>query len=157
MKLHELVSTPGAKTARTRKGRGESSGKGKTSGKGNKGQKSRTGHKHRPLFEGGQMPLIRRIPKRGFVNRRRIEFDALNIGEIAGLVSGDITAESLMAVSRISGKKPLKILGGGEISEARTVVADAFTKTAKEKIEKAGGTCRLAGAAESGDAPAEEA
>jgi large subunit ribosomal protein L15 len=157
MKLHELVSTPGAKTARTRKGRGESSGKGKTSGKGNKGQKSRTGHKHRPLFEGGQMPLIRRIPKRGFTNARRIEFEAVNIGEAVKVVKeGDITAESLKAVSRISGKAPLKILGGGEIAEARTVVADAFSASAKEKIEKAGGTCRLAGVAASGEKTAPE-
>ena len=152
-----LPGSPGAKTARTRKGRGESSGKGKTSGKGNKGQKSRTGHKHRPLFEGGQMPLIRRIPKRGFTNARRIGFEAINIGEAVKVVKeGDITPATLKAVSRISGKAPLKILGGGEISETRTVVADAFSKTAKEKIEKAGGTCRIAGVAASDEKAAPE-
>jgi large subunit ribosomal protein L15 len=145
MKLHELKPVPGSRTARTRKGRGESSGKGKTSGKGNKGQMSRTGHKHKPLFEGGQMKLIRRIPKRGFTNRRRVEYDALNIGDLLKIVSGDITVESLKAISRIDGKSPLKILGGGDVTEARLVVADAFSATARAKIEAAGGTCRLTG------------
>lgn len=143
MKLHELKATPGSRTTRTRKGRGESSGKGKTSGKGHKGQKSRTGHKHKPLFEGGQMRLIRRIPKRGFTNTRRVEFDALNIGELVKLIQGDITVEALKAISRIDGKAPLKILGGGEVTEARTVVAHAFSATAKSKIEAAGGTCTV--------------
>lgn len=145
MKLHELHPVPGSRTVRTRKGRGESSGKGKTCGKGNKGQMSRSGHKRKPLFEGGQMTLVRRVPKRGFTNRRRCEFEALNIGDLVKIVTGDITVESLKAVSRIDGKSPLKILGGGEVTEARLVVADAFSATARAKIEAAGGTCRLTG------------
>ena len=91
MNLHELKNTAGAKKRRVRVGRGESSGLGRTSGKGNKGQMSRTGHKHKPLFEGGQMKLIRRIPKRGFTSPNRTEYAALNIGEIVKIVDGDIT------------------------------------------------------------------
>ena len=83
MNLHSLKNTRGAKKRRMRVGRGESSGKGRTSGKGNKGQMSRTRHKHKPLFEGGQMKLIRRIPKRGFTSPNRVEYAALNIGELA--------------------------------------------------------------------------
>ncbi|MDR0993109.1 MAG: 50S ribosomal protein L15 [Verrucomicrobiota bacterium] len=143
MNLHELKNNKGAKKRRTRVGRGESSGKGRTSGKGNKGQMSRTGHKHRALFEGGQMPLIRRIPKRGFTSPNRVEYAALNIGELVKSISGDITPETLVNAGRVSGKSPIKILGGGEISEARTVKAHAFSATAKSKIEAAGGTCEV--------------
>ena len=117
MNLHSLKNTRGAKKRRMRVGRGESSGKGRTSGKGNKGQMSRTGHKHKPLFEGGQMKLIRRIPKRGF------------------------TPAALVAAGRIGPKSLVKILGGGEVGGARKVVAHAFSASAKAKIEQAGGTC----------------
>jgi large subunit ribosomal protein L15 len=141
MNLHTLKNTPGAKKSRMRVGRGESSGKGRTSGKGNKGQMSRTGHKHRALFEGGQMPLIRRVPKRGFTSPNRVAYDALNIGALMQTLSGDITPEALVKAGRVDGKSPIKILSGGEVTEARTVKAHAFSAAAKAKIEQAGGTC----------------
>ena len=143
MNLHSLKNTPGAKKRRMRVGRGESSGKGRTSGKGNKGQMSRTGHKHKPLFEGGQMPLIRRVPKRGFTSPNRVEYDALNIGELAKTLAGDITPEALKKAGRVDGKNPVKILAGGELTEARTVKAHAFSAAARAKIEQAGGTCEV--------------
>lgn len=143
MNLHSMKNTRGARKSRTRVGRGESSGKGRTSGKGNKGQMSRSGHKHKPLFEGGQMRLIRKIPKRGFTSPNRVEYAALNIGELAKSVSGDITPETLVKAGRISKKSLIKILGQGEISEARTVKAHAFSATARAKIEQAGGTCEV--------------
>ena len=141
MNLHSLKNTRGAKTRRMRVGRGESSGKGRTSGKGNKGQMSRTGHKHKPLFEGGQMKLIRRIPKRGFTSPNRVAYAALNIGEVAALLSGDITPAALVAAGRIGAKSRLKILAGGDVTGARKVAAHAFSAAAKAKIEQAGGTC----------------
>lgn len=141
MNLHSLKNTRGAKKRRMRVGRGESSGKGRTSGKGNKGQMSRTGHKHKPLFEGGQMKLIRRIPKRGFTSPNRVEYAALNIGELAKILPGDITPAALVAAGRVGPKSLIKILGGGEIAGARKVAAHAFSATAKAKIEQAGGSC----------------
>ena len=143
MNLHSLKNTRGAKKRRMRVGRGESSGKGRTSGKGNKGQMSRTGHKHKPLFEGGQMKLIRRVPKRGFTSPNRVAYDALNIGELVKTIAGDITPESLVQAGRVDGKSPIKILSGGEIREARTVKAQAFSAAARAKIEEAGGTCEV--------------
>ena len=143
MNLHSLTSTPGARKRRMRVGRGESSGKGRTSGKGNKGQMSRTGHKHKPLFEGGQMKLIRRIPKRGFTSPNRVEYAALNIGELAKILPGDIAPEALVAAGRIGPKSLVKILGGGDVSGARKVKAHAFSASAKAKIEQAGGTCEV--------------
>lgn len=143
MNLHSLKNTAGAKKSRMRVGRGESSGKGRTAGKGNKGQMSRTGHKHKPLFEGGQMRLIRRVPKRGFTSPNRIVYDALNIGELVKSISGEITPESLVNIGRVDGKTPIKILAGGEVTEARTVKAHAFSAAAKAKIEQAGGTCEV--------------
>ncbi len=143
MNLHSLKNTPGAKKRRMRVGRGESSGKGRTAGKGNKGQMSRTGHKHKPLFEGGQMPLIRRVPKRGFTSPNRVDYAALNIGELFKLLPGAITPEALVAAGRVSPKSRIKILGGGDIAEARQVKAHAFSATAKAKIEQAGGSCEV--------------
>ena len=143
MNLHTLKNTRGAKKSRMRVGRGESSGKGRTSGKGNKGQMSRTGHKHKPLFEGGQMKLIRRVPKRGFTSLNRVEYAALNIGEISELLPGDITPEALVKAGRVGAKSLIKILSGGEIAGARTVKAHAFSAAAKAKIEQAGGTCEV--------------
>ncbi|MDY0145034.1 MAG: 50S ribosomal protein L15 [Kiritimatiellia bacterium] len=143
MNLHTLSNTPGAKTRRKRVGRGESSGQGRTAGKGNKGQMSRSGHKRKAHFEGGQMPLIRRVPKRGFTSPNRVSYDALNIGELVLSIKGDITPEALIKAGRVDGKSPIKILSGGEISEARTVKAHAFSAAAKAKIEQAGGTCDI--------------
>lgn len=144
MNLHSLKNTPGARKRRMRVGRGESSGKGKTSGKGHKGQMSRTGHKHRPVFEGGQMPLIRRIPKRGFTSPNRVEYAGVNIGEAINVVSGgEISPETLSAVGRVSAKAKIKILGVGEVTSAVTVKAHAFSASAKAKIEAAGGRCEV--------------
>ena len=141
MNLHSMKNTRGAKKSRMRVGRGESSGKGRTSGKGNKGQMSRTGHKHKPLFEGGQMKLIRRIPKRGFTSPNRVEYAALNIGELTTILPGDITPEALVAAGRVGSKSLIKILSGGDVVGARKVRAHAFSAAAKAKIEQAGGTC----------------
>ena len=143
MNLHTLKNTRGAKKTRRRVGRGESSGAGRTAGKGNKGQMSRTGHKHKPLFEGGQMKLIRRIPKRGFTSPNRVEYAALNIGELAKILPGDITPEALVAAGRVGAKSLIKILGGGDVAGARKVMAHAFSVTAKAKIEQAGGSCEV--------------
>ena len=152
MKLNDLKNVKGARTARMRVGRGESSGKGRTSGKGNKGQMSRTGHKHKPLFEGGQMKLIRRIPKRGFKSPNRVEYAALNIGELAETMT-EITPETLAAAGRVSKKDLVKILGGGEVKAACTVKAHAFSASAKAKIEAAGGTCEVLSAAKKSEKP----
>ena len=141
MNLHSLKNNSGAKKRRMRVGRGESSGKGRTSGKGNKGQMSRTGHKHKPLFEGGQMKLIRRIPKRGFTSPNRVEYAALNVGELMKILPGDVTPEALVAAGRVGPKSLIKVLGGGDVSGARKVAAHAFSATAKAKIEQAGGSC----------------
>lgn len=143
MNLHSLKNTPGAKKRRMRVGRGDGSGKGGTSGRGHKGQMARSGHNRRPLFEGGQMPLIRRVPKRGFTSPNRVSYNAINVGEAVKIVSGDITPEALRQAGRVDGKKPIKILSGGEITEARTFKAHAFSAAAKAKIEQAGGTCEL--------------
>lgn len=160
MKLHELKNVKGAKSARMRVGRGESSGKGRTSGKGNKGQMSRTGHKHKPLFEGGQMKLIRRIPKRGFKSPNRVEYSAVNVGDLCDLVQGDVTPAALFEAGRIGKNDLVKILGNGEITEARKVSAHAFSASAKAKIEAAGGSCEVLSAHPAKvivEAPAEEA
>ena len=141
MNLQTLKNTRGAKKSRRRVGQGESSGSGRTSGKGNKGQMSRTGHKHKPLFEGGQMKLIRRIPKRGFTSPNRVEYAALNIGELAKILPGDITPAALVAAGRVGAKSLIKVLGGGDVGGARKVAAHAFSATAKAKIEQAGGSC----------------
>lgn len=141
MNLHTLKNSSGAKKRRMRVGRGESSGKGRTAGKGNKGQMSRTGHKHKPLFEGGQMKLIRRIPKRGFTSQNRVAYAALNIGELLKILPGDVTPAALVAAGRVGPKSLIKILGGGEVAGARKVQAHAFSAAAKAKIEQAGGTC----------------
>lgn len=143
MNLHSLKNTRGAKKRRMRVGRGESSGKGRTSGKGNKGQMSRTGHKHKPLFEGGQMKLIRRIPKRGFTSPNRVEYAALNVGELMKILPGNVTPEALVAAGRVGPKSLIKVLGGGDVSGARKVAAHAFSATAKAKIEQAGGSCEI--------------
>ncbi len=143
MNLHSMKNSNGAKKTRKRVGRGESSGRGKTSGKGHKGQMARSGHKHKPLFEGGQMRLIRKVPKRGFTSHNRVEYAALNIGELTKSLTGDITPEILIQAGRVSKKSLVKILGNGEVSGARTVKAHAFSATAKAKIEQAGGTCEV--------------
>jgi len=163
MKLHDLRPAAGSHKARTRVGRGIAAGKGKTAGRGTKGQKARAGGSIPPWFEGGQTPLHMRIPKlRGFKNRFKVDYEVVNIGAIAaaaerGAFEGGempgaatkpkkaapvtVNQELLRAVGLVRTlKKPLKILGNGELSTALFVVADAFTKSAVTKIEAAGGT-----------------
>ncbi|MGN1419484.1 MAG: 50S ribosomal protein L15 [Acutalibacteraceae bacterium] len=142
MKLHELTPAAGSTKARKRIGRGVGSGQGKTAGKGHKGQKARAGRGMRPGFEGGQMPLQRRIPKRGFVNIFRTEMAIVNVAALEKAYdNGDtVTADSLVEKGLV--KKVLdgvKILGNGEITKSLTVEANAFSESAKQKIEAAGG------------------
>ena len=141
MKLHDLKPAVGATTAPKRLGRGTGSGLGKTSGKGHKGAKARSGGGKRPGFEGGQMPLTMRLPKRGFTNKWRVEYatvnvDRLNIFEDGATVTPVELVESGILKNVQDG---VKILGNGEITKKLTVQANKFTATAKEKIEAAGG------------------
>ena len=141
MKLHELKPAIGSTTAPKRLGRGVGSGLGKTSGKGHKGAKARSGGGKRPGFEGGQMPLTRRLPKRGFTNIYRKEYAAVNVSALECFENGaTVNAEALIEAGLI--KKTLdgvKILGGGELTKKLTVCVDKVTESAKEKIEAAGG------------------
>jgi len=140
MKLSELKAVPGSRKDRKRVGRGIGSGTGKTSGRGHKGQKSRSGGNPHPWFEGGQMPLYRRLPKRGFTNIFKKEYEIVNLAQIAGLETKDpITPEFLRDKGVIRRVNFVKILGNGELSEAVTVHAQKFSRSAVEKIEKSGG------------------
>ena len=143
MKLNEMSPAPGAKKSVKRLGRGIGSGTGKTSGKGHKGQWARSGGGVRPGFEGGQMPLTRRIPKRGFTNNFKKEYTTVNIGVLNDLfAAGDVVnAESIVEKGLVSKIAPygLKVLGGGELTKALTVQAKCFTDSAKSAIEAAGG------------------
>ena len=138
--LHELSPAPGSRRDRKRVGRGPGSGSGKTSGRGQKGQKARSGGSVPARFEGGQMPLHRRIPKRGFTNMNRVEYQVVNVGQLAAL-TGEVGPEALRAAGLVrSLAKPVKILGEGELSVSLQVTAHAFSGSAREKIEAAGGT-----------------
>ena len=141
MKLHELSPAPGSVKEAFRKGRGAGSGNGKTAGKGHKGQNARSGGGVRIGFEGGQLPLYRKLPKRGFKNRFATEYAIVNVAALNVFEDGDtVTLDKLMAAGIIN--KPLdglKILGNGEITKKLTVEATVFSATAKEKIEAAGG------------------
>jgi large subunit ribosomal protein L15 len=143
MKLHELQNVPGAIHRKKRVGCGEGSGHGKTSGRGGKGQTARSGGSIRPGFEGGQMPLYRKLPHRGFNNfNHRVEIAVLNIGDLASLDAAvtEVNATVLAAAGLIrGGETTVKILGDGEISRALKVTAAKFSESAKAKIEKAGG------------------
>ena len=151
MDLSNLKPAKGATKSRKRIGRGQGSGYGgHTATKGNKGQKSRAGASIPVWFEGGQMPLQRRVPKYGFKNPFRTEYHAVNVSKLADLVSSgaveasaEITPEVLRSKGLISKGELLKVLGGGDLDVALTVKAHAFSKTAKEKIEKAGGTVEV--------------
>jgi large subunit ribosomal protein L15 len=121
------------------------SGTGKTAGRGQKGQKARSGGKVNPHFEGGQMPLQRRLPKRGFTNIHRVEFQVVNLRDLDAM-DGAVTVESLKASGLIGNlRQPVKILGTGEVTKALSVEAHAFSKSAKEKIEAAGGSVTVLG------------
>ncbi len=163
MKLHDLRPAEGSRQPRTRVGRGIAAGKGKTAGRGTKGQKARAGGSIPPWFEGGQTPLHMRIPKlRGFKNRFKIEYEVVNIGAIGALAEGGafelemagkkpakaapvtVNQDILRAVGLVRTlNKPLKILGAGELSTPLFVVADAFTASARAKIEAAGGSVNV--------------
>jgi large subunit ribosomal protein L15 len=140
MKLHELSPANGSKHSKKRVGRGPGSGLGKTAGKGEKGQKSRSGYTYRPGFEGGQMPLIRRVPKRGFTNIWKVEYAVVNVSDLAEL-EGDVTPETLAERGLVRGGRPVKVLGNGLLSKALTVQAHKFSGSARAKIEAAGGRC----------------
>ncbi len=141
MKLHELKSPEGSRKSRKRLGRGTGSGLGRNSGKGEKGQNSRSGGGVRPGFEGGQMPLYRRLPKRGFTNPFSKEYNAVNLDRLSIFEAGTEVTEDLMLERGIISKKldGVKILGNGTIDRALTVKASKFSRTASEKIEAAGG------------------
>ena len=140
MTLSELEAAPGSRKNRKRVGRGIGSGSGKTSGRGQKGQKSRSGGNPHPWFEGGQMPLYRRLPKRGFTNIFRKEYEVINLGQLIKLKNeSPITPVVLKSKGMIHKINLVKILGNGELTEAVTVHAHKFSKSAKDKIEKSGG------------------
>ena len=146
MRLHDLKPRPGAKHRRKRLGQGESSGHGKTSGRGGKGQTARSGSSIRIGFEGGQMPLIRRIPKRGFNNARfTIRFAPVNIEALNAFDNGARVDEAVLrSVGIVNGLADgVKILGDGELTKKLTVVVNAFSASAKSKIEAKGGTCEV--------------
>ena len=145
MKLHELQAVPGATKAPKRKGRGTATGQGKTAGRGMNGQNSRSGGGTRPGFEGGQMPLYRRIPKRGFTNIWATEYTTLNVEVLNRFEAGTVVTPQLLEevglVKQV--KDGIKILGNGNLEKNITVQAHKFSKTAIEKIESAGGKAEV--------------
>jgi large subunit ribosomal protein L15 len=145
MKLHDLKPAVGATTAPKRLGRGTGSGLGKTSGKGHKGAKARSGGGKRPGFEGGQMPLTMRLPKRGFTNKWRVEYATVNVERLNIFEDGATVTPVELVESGIlkNVQDGVKILGNGEITKKLTVKATKFTETAKENIEAAGGQVEL--------------
>jgi large subunit ribosomal protein L15 len=144
MKLHDLRPAEGAKKRRMRKGRGIAAGKGKTAGRGTKGQNSRAGGGVRPYFEGGQLPLVRRLPeKRGFQNRYRVAYAPVNLDRIADFEQ-EVTPETLAKAGIIrKASLPVAILGRGDVDRALTVRAHRFSASAKAKIEAAGGVVEV--------------
>jgi len=148
MKLHELKNVPGAVHRKKRVGCGEGGGRGKTSGRGGKGQTARSGGSIRPGFEGGQMPLYRKLPHRGFNNfNHRVEPSVVNVGDLNGLPASvkEVGVDVLSDHGLLrTGEKVVKILGNGDISRPLKVTASRFSASAKEKIEKAGGQAVVA-------------
>ncbi|MGD1896057.1 MAG: 50S ribosomal protein L15 [Phormidesmis sp.] len=144
-RLEDAKPKAGSKKRRNRKGRGIAAGQGASCGFGMRGQKSRSGSGTRPGFEGGQLPLYRRIPKlKHFTIVNQKVYTVINVGKLADLPTGEVSLESLMEAGIItSNDGPLKVLGDGDISTALTVKAAAFTKSAKAKIEAAGGSCEI--------------
>ena len=145
MKLHELQPAAGSTTAAKRLGRGVGSGLGKTSGKGHKGAKARSGGGKRPGFEGGQMPLYRRVPKKGFYNVFGTEYAIVNVGDLEIFENGITVDEELLKASGLVKKSldGIKVLGNGDLTKKLTVVADKFSASAKEKIEAAQGKAEV--------------
>lgn len=145
MKLHELSPAAGSAKPAWRKGRGAGSGNGKTAGKGHKGQNARSGGGVRPGFEGGQLPLYRKLPKRGFNNKFATVYSTVNVSELNKFENGaTVTLETLVNCDIIRKENDgLKVLGNGELKKALTVEAKIFTETAKAKIEAAGGKAEV--------------
>ena len=144
MKLNSLNPIKGSVKNKKRVGRGHGSGSGKSAGRGNKGAGQRSGFKRRPWFEGGQMSLARRLPKRGFTNIFKSEYQIVNISALNKFETDLVTAEKLKEKGLIKSiSLPVKILGEGDIDKKLIVEANAFSKSAKEKIEKSGGSCKL--------------
>ncbi len=144
MQLDSMKPPAGSRRPRKRLGRGPGSGTGKTAGRGHKGQGSRSGGGTKPGFEGGQMPLARRLPKRGFKNPHRVEYQVVNLSELSRFEAGSVVdpgvlKEAGMAKTRL----PVKVLGGGTLERGLTVRADAFSKSAAAAIERAGGKAEL--------------
>jgi large subunit ribosomal protein L15 len=147
MRLHNLKPRPGAKHRRKRLGQGESSGLGKTSGRGGKGQTARSGSSIRAGFEGGQMPLYRRLPKRGFNNARHtVRYLPVNLSSLNRFDDGARVDEAALRAAGLANGRAdgIKILGNGELSKKLTICAHAFSASAKTKIEALGGSCELA-------------
>lgn len=145
MKLNDLSPAPGAKKTKKRIGRGPGSGTGKTAGRGHNGQKSRAGYSRRIGFEGGQMPLIRRVPKRGFTSPNRVEYAVVNVSRLAEVEVDELTPELMVEMGLAKRGLPVKVLGDGEIAKALKVSAHKFSGTARSKIEAAGGSCEELG------------
>ncbi len=148
MRLHDLKPRPGAKHRSKRLGQGEATGHGKTSGRGGKGQTARSGSSIRIGFEGGQMPLIRRIPKRGFNNVRfATQYIAVNVGDLNRFDDGARVDEAALRATGLANGRAtgVKILGDGELTKKLTVSVSAFSASARTKIEAKGGTCEVAG------------
>ena len=145
MKLHELGPAAGSTTAPKRLGRGVGSGLGKTSGKGHKGAKARSGGGKRPGFEGGQMPLYRRVPKKGFTNIFRTEYATVNVGQLEAFDNGAVVTAAMLKEAKIirTTLDGVKVLGNGELTKKLTVEAAKFTASAKEKIEALGGKAEV--------------
>ena len=142
VRQNSITPAPGSRKKRKRVGRGDGSGNGTYSGRGSKGQKSRAGYKMRPGFEGGQLPLIKRLPrKRGFTNIFRIEYSTVSVGKLSVFESGsEVDPEKMMAAGMLKSlKKPVKVLADGDIKHPLTVRANKFSASAKAKIEAAGG------------------
>jgi len=141
MRLNELSPAEGSAKAAWRKGRGPGSGNGKTAGKGHKGQNARSGGGVRPGFEGGQLPLYRKLPKRGFNNKFATNYAIVNLDKLNCFADGDVVDMNVLLEKKIIRKSldGLKVLGGGELTKKLTVKANVFSATAKEKIEAAGG------------------
>lgn len=145
MKLHELQPAEGSRKVRNRVGRGTSSGNGKTSGRGQKGQKSRSGGGVRLGFEGGQTPLFRRVPKRGFTNINRKEYAIVNLDTLNRFEDGTVVTPALLVETNVikSEKSGIKVLGNGQVERKLTVQASKFSQAAKEAIEAAGGSVEV--------------
>lgn len=143
MDLHSLTPAKGARHRKMRVGRGNASGKGGTSGRGTKGQMARSGHKHKPTFEGGQMRLVRRTPKRGFKNPNPVDTLGVNVADLDRFEDGsEVTVEILRKTGLANGTATrIKILGRGDLERKLTVKAHAFSASAREKIEARGGVC----------------